>query len=232
MPCAGGAAGSRATMVDQQSNTENDPDEWVTGDEPMTGAQASYLRTLSQEAGEELDENLRNGQASQRIEELQQRTGRGQGTWKTEWYGRATSPAPKGDADADRHDRPRPHGRQHGPPPDARRATSASSSTVATTRVRSARAGKAPTGAIALQDSGQARSPARDLHDDPGRLRRRDPGRAARCSTRTTPWSTAATPTTATTSRAASALAREGPALRRHAGRAAASSAWSAATAS
>jgi hypothetical protein len=67
-------------MADQQSNTEKDPDEWVTGDEPMTGAQASYLRTLSQEAGEQVDENLTKAQASQRIEELQQRTGRGQGT--------------------------------------------------------------------------------------------------------------------------------------------------------
>lgn len=66
-------------MADQQSNTEKDPDDWVTGDEPMTGAQASYLRTLSQEAGEEVDESLSKAQASQRIEELQQRTGRGQG---------------------------------------------------------------------------------------------------------------------------------------------------------
>ena len=37
------------------SNTEKDPDEWVTGDEPMTGAQASYLQTLSEEAGEPFD---------------------------------------------------------------------------------------------------------------------------------------------------------------------------------
>jgi hypothetical protein len=59
------------------SNTEKAPDEWVTGDEPMTGAQASYLRTLSQEANEEFDENLTKAEASKRIEELQQRTGRG-----------------------------------------------------------------------------------------------------------------------------------------------------------
>ena len=62
----------------QQSNTEKDPSEWVTGDEPMTGAQASYLRTLSQEAGEEFNENLTKAEASRRIDELQARTGRGQ----------------------------------------------------------------------------------------------------------------------------------------------------------
>jgi hypothetical protein len=66
-------------MADQ-SNAEKDPDDWVTGDEPMTGAQSSYLRTLSQEAGEEFDEGLTKAQASQRIEELQARTGRGQGS--------------------------------------------------------------------------------------------------------------------------------------------------------
>ena len=68
-------------MSEQQppSNTEKDPDEWVTGDEPMTGAQASYLRTLSQEAGEEFDESLSKAEASKRIDELQARTGRGRG---------------------------------------------------------------------------------------------------------------------------------------------------------
>ncbi len=61
----------------QGSNTQKDPDEWVTADEPMTGAQASYLRTLSQEAGEDFDESLTKADASKRIEELQQKTGRG-----------------------------------------------------------------------------------------------------------------------------------------------------------
>jgi len=60
------------------SNTVKDPDEWTTGDEPMTGAQHSYLKTLSDEAGEELDETLSKANASKRIEELQQKTGRGQ----------------------------------------------------------------------------------------------------------------------------------------------------------
>jgi hypothetical protein len=63
--------------MSDQSNTEKDPDTWVTGDEPMTGAQKSYLETLSQEAGEELDESLSKADASKRIEELQQKTGRG-----------------------------------------------------------------------------------------------------------------------------------------------------------
>jgi hypothetical protein len=60
------------------SNTEKDPSDWVTGDEPMTGAQRSYLETLSQEAGEEMDPNLTKAQASQKIDELQGKTGRGQ----------------------------------------------------------------------------------------------------------------------------------------------------------
>ena len=59
------------------SNTAKDPDEWVTGDEPMTGAQASYLKTLSDEAGEPFDESLSKADASKRIDELQERTGRG-----------------------------------------------------------------------------------------------------------------------------------------------------------
>ncbi len=59
------------------SNTEKDPDEWTTGGEPMTGAQKSYLKTLSDEAGEEFDENLTKADASKRIEELQHKTGRG-----------------------------------------------------------------------------------------------------------------------------------------------------------
>ncbi|CAN5260380.1 hypothetical protein BH23GEM4_BH23GEM4_07310 [soil metagenome] len=63
----------------QPSNTRKDPDQWTTGDEKMTGAQRSYLQTLSEEAGEPLDENLTKAQASKRIDELQQKTGRGKG---------------------------------------------------------------------------------------------------------------------------------------------------------
>jgi hypothetical protein len=58
-------------------NTIKDPEDWVTGDEPMTGAQRSYLKTLSEEAKETFDENLTKAQASERIDELQQKTGRG-----------------------------------------------------------------------------------------------------------------------------------------------------------
>lgn len=61
----------------QGSNTIKDPDEWTTGDEPMTGAQHSYLKTLSDEAKEEFDETLSKSEASKRIDELQHKTGRG-----------------------------------------------------------------------------------------------------------------------------------------------------------
>jgi hypothetical protein len=59
------------------SNTIKDPDEWTTGDEPMTGAQRSYLKTLSDEAKEDFDETLSKSEASKRIDELQHKTGRG-----------------------------------------------------------------------------------------------------------------------------------------------------------
>jgi hypothetical protein len=59
------------------SNLEKDPDEWTTGDEPMTGAQESYLKTLSDQAGVALDADLTKAEASKRIDELQAQTGRG-----------------------------------------------------------------------------------------------------------------------------------------------------------
>jgi hypothetical protein len=55
-----------------------DPDEWVTGDEPMTGPQESYLGTLAREAGEEAPHDLTKAEAAKKIEELQAQTGRGQ----------------------------------------------------------------------------------------------------------------------------------------------------------
>ncbi|HEV2864993.1 MAG TPA: DUF3072 domain-containing protein [Allosphingosinicella sp.] len=58
-------------------NAAKDPDEWVTGDEAMTGAQASYLKTLSEEAGEDFDPNLSKAEASKKIDALQEKTGRG-----------------------------------------------------------------------------------------------------------------------------------------------------------
>ncbi|HEX2179201.1 MAG TPA: DUF3072 domain-containing protein [Actinomycetota bacterium] len=60
-----------------QPNPEKEPEEWVTGDEPMTGAQASYLGTLAQEAGEQAPDDLTKAEASKKIEELQRKTGRG-----------------------------------------------------------------------------------------------------------------------------------------------------------
>ena len=59
------------------SNMEKDPDDWTTGDEPMTGAQRSYLKTLSEEAKVNFDDGLTKAEASKRIDELQEVTGRG-----------------------------------------------------------------------------------------------------------------------------------------------------------
>lgn len=61
------------------NTTEKDPDDWVTGDEPMTGAQRSYLDTLARDAGETLPADLTKAQASEHIERLQEATGRGEG---------------------------------------------------------------------------------------------------------------------------------------------------------
>jgi hypothetical protein len=72
-------ADKRTQEQADNSNMQKDPDDWTTGDETMTGAQRSYLKTLSEEANEPFDENLTKAQASKRIEELQQKTGRGAG---------------------------------------------------------------------------------------------------------------------------------------------------------
>jgi hypothetical protein len=58
-------------------NPEKDPDDWVTKDEPMTGPQRSYLKTLCREGAEQFNENWTKAEASKMIEELQQKTGRG-----------------------------------------------------------------------------------------------------------------------------------------------------------
>lgn len=68
----------RTQSMAEQGNMEKDPSDWVTGDEPMTGAQRSYLKTLSEEAKQPFDGNLSKAQASKRIDELQAITGRGQ----------------------------------------------------------------------------------------------------------------------------------------------------------
>jgi Protein of unknown function (DUF3072) len=59
------------------SNRIKDPADWTTGDEPMTGAQESYLHTLASQAGESVEEDLTKAEASERIDELQEKTGRG-----------------------------------------------------------------------------------------------------------------------------------------------------------
>ena len=59
------------------TNPVKDPDEWTTGEEPMTGAQKSYLHTLATEAGETVNDDLTKAEASKKIDELQHKTGRG-----------------------------------------------------------------------------------------------------------------------------------------------------------
>ena len=66
-----------APGVDADPPAEKPVDEWVTGDEPMTGPQRSYLQTLAREAGEDLpEEELTKAAASELIERLQRATGR------------------------------------------------------------------------------------------------------------------------------------------------------------
>ena len=62
--------------MNEDSNLQRDPAEWKTGDEPMTDAQASYLRTLCDEVGEPFDPNLTKAEASARIDELRDRSPR------------------------------------------------------------------------------------------------------------------------------------------------------------
>lgn len=57
---------------DPGSNTQKDPDDWVSGGDPMTGAQKSYLKTLSEEVGEPdaFSEDIDKAEASRRIDAL------------------------------------------------------------------------------------------------------------------------------------------------------------------
>jgi hypothetical protein len=66
------------TNPDAADNRIKDPEEWVTGDEPMTGAQASYLKTLSEQAHDPdaFDPELDKAEASKRIDQLKQDQGR------------------------------------------------------------------------------------------------------------------------------------------------------------
>jgi hypothetical protein len=62
---------------------EKDPNDWVTGEEPMTGAQASYLETLSRQVGEDAPTDLTKAEASKRIDELRARAGLANGDRRT-----------------------------------------------------------------------------------------------------------------------------------------------------
>jgi Protein of unknown function (DUF3072) len=66
-----------SVLATKDVNPQKDTADWVTGDEPMTGPQHSYLNTLAQEARRDVPEDLTKAQASELIDELQQRTGRG-----------------------------------------------------------------------------------------------------------------------------------------------------------
>jgi hypothetical protein len=65
------------TSAAEHTNAQKGPDAWVTGDETMTGAQASYLKTLCEEAGEQFDDSITKAEASKWVEELQAKAGRG-----------------------------------------------------------------------------------------------------------------------------------------------------------
>jgi hypothetical protein len=67
-------------MTDQQTaqdqSAQKDPDQWVTGDEPATGPQRSYLQTLAQDSGEDVPQDLSKAEASKKIDELQEKSDR------------------------------------------------------------------------------------------------------------------------------------------------------------
>lgn len=65
--------------TDQPGNVQKDPDDWVSGDDPMTGAQASYLKTLCEQAGkpEDFDDSLSKADASKLIDEMRSVAGVG-----------------------------------------------------------------------------------------------------------------------------------------------------------
>ena len=71
---------STKDLPNQALRPEKNPEDWTTGDEPMTGPQASYLQTLLQQAGksvDDLDPKLTKREASELIDKLQEQTGLG-----------------------------------------------------------------------------------------------------------------------------------------------------------
>lgn len=75
VPATGETLGG--TQPDPTNPASKDPEEWVTGDEPITPAQKSYLDTLARQAGEELSADMTKAEASEHIDRLQKKTGRG-----------------------------------------------------------------------------------------------------------------------------------------------------------
>jgi hypothetical protein len=67
---------SKQLPTDDNQALQKDPDEWKTGDEPMTASQRSYLNTLAQDTGEDVDENLTKAEASKLIDDLRDRSPR------------------------------------------------------------------------------------------------------------------------------------------------------------
>lgn len=61
--------------TDADNGAIKDPAEWTTGDEPMTGAQESYVHTLARKAGEEVEDDMTKAEASMKIDELREKTG-------------------------------------------------------------------------------------------------------------------------------------------------------------
>jgi hypothetical protein len=71
--------GMKHERPDTSESLQKDPDDWKTGDEPMTAAQRSYLETLSADTGEPVEDGLTKAEASKRIDELRARSPRVQG---------------------------------------------------------------------------------------------------------------------------------------------------------
>ena len=65
-----------AKKTRQDKSAIKDPEEWVTGDEPMTGAQESYVQTLARQAGEDVEFDMTKAEASEKIDELREKTGK------------------------------------------------------------------------------------------------------------------------------------------------------------
>ncbi|MGB2817835.1 MAG: DUF3072 domain-containing protein [Burkholderiaceae bacterium] len=92
--------GKRAQVQAVQRDTGKRAEDWTTGDEPMTGAQRSYLKTRSEEAKVPFEERLTKAEASRRIDELRKRTGRGLGRSSAKSAEQQTRESGDGEADA------------------------------------------------------------------------------------------------------------------------------------